>query len=544
MALDGILLNRYVQSIQEKLPLKINKIFQYSDHEIIFYTFNQQKILVYASMHAQTNRLQLLSDFHEKSHQSSNFLQLLKKHVEGGTITSIKQRGFDRVVKLSIATKDQLFEDVQYTLAIELMGKYANMILIDDNNKIIDALYRIAPYQNSKRIIIPSAPYIEVDSLSKESPLSYKNEPVSLILKQFEGFSPILAREMEYRVKNGENYHDVLTQLLSSNTLFIAKEKPSIFHAIPLLHTEYTFQAFDLHQGLTHVYQTLDSKKRIKDITNDVAKTIKRELKKALSKKEKLEAALLDSKDADEYRIKGDYCYTYAHLINKGSEEITLPTFDQEDTITISLNPKLNAIQNGQLYYKKYQKLVSAIPHIKHQIQLAQDKIDYFLQLDAQLSYVSVEDAIEIKEELASLGYFKQQKKKKQTKKTKPNVIIINYDEYTTFYIGKNNLQNDYVTFTLASKKDTWFHTNHHHGAHVVVASTKALEENHIRDAALLAAYYSKARHSSSVEVMYTKVANVKKIPQAPKGMVSVSTYQSIFIDPDEAKVQALLAKK
>jgi predicted ribosome quality control (RQC) complex YloA/Tae2 family protein len=184
------------------------------------------------------------------------------------------------------------------------------------------------------------------------------------------------------------------------------------------------------------------------------------------------------------------------------------------------------------------------VPHINHQIQLAQHKIDYFIQLEAQLSYVSVDDAIEIKEELAGLGYFKQQKKKKTNKKLKPNVLIVHYDENTTFYIGKNNIQNDVVTFTLASKKDTWFHTRHHHGAHVVVASTKELQENHIRDAALLAAYYSKARLSSSVEVMYTKVANIKKIPQAPKGMVSVTTYQSIFIDPDESTVLAILSRK
>jgi predicted ribosome quality control (RQC) complex YloA/Tae2 family protein len=320
VALDGILLNQYVKSIQKKLPLKINKVFQYSDHEIVFNTFNQKKVVVYASMHAQTNRLQLLNDSNEKSHQTSNFLQLLKKHLESGTITSCEQKGFDRVVKMKITAKDEVFEPVEYTIAIELMGKYANMILIDENNRIVDALYRIAPYQNSKRIIIPSAPYIEVDSLDKKSPLLYHDEPVDELLEHFEGFSPILAREMEYRIKNNENYHEVLNDLLTSEVLYVANEKPSVFHAIPLTHTSYTFSELDLHEGLTFVYQTLDNKKRIKDITNDVAKTIKRELKKSLSKKEKLEHALLDSKDADEYRIKGDYCYTYANQIHKGME--------------------------------------------------------------------------------------------------------------------------------------------------------------------------------------------------------------------------------
>lgn len=545
VALDGILLHTYVASIQKKIPLKINRIFQYSDHEIVFHGFNREKVVLYASMHAQTNRLQLLRESNEKSHQTSNFLSLLKKYCESGTLVSLEQNGFDRIVKMKITSKNELFETISTTIAIELMGKYANMVLIDENNLIIDSLYRIAPYQNSKRIIIPSAPYVEVDSLQKKSPLTYTNEATDQLLEHFEGFSPILANEMEYRIKNKECFHDVLTSILESDTLYVANEKPSVFHAIPLTHTNYTFSEFGLHEGLTHVYYTLDSKKRIKDITNDVAKTIKRELKKALSKKEKLENALIDSEDADEYRIKGDYCYTYATLIHKGMSKVTLPTFDQQDTITFDLNPKLSAIQNGQLYYKKYQKLISSVPHIENQIKLAQDKIDYFHQLDDQLSYISVEDAIEIKEELAGLGYFKQQKKKKKnTKKSKPNVLIIKYDEDTLFYVGKNNIQNDAVTFTLASKKDTWFHTRHHHGAHIVVSSSKPLQENHIRDAALLAAYYSKARYSSSVEVMYTKVANIKKIPQAPKGMVSVSTYQSIFIDPDETTTKNIISRK
>lgn len=544
MALDGILLNQYVKSIQKKLPLKINRIFQYSDHEIVFHAFNRGKVIVYASMHAQTNRLQLLNESNEKSHQSSNFLQLLKKHLELGTITALEQNGFDRIVKMTISNKNELFETTSYTLAIELMGKYANMILINDKGIIIDALYRIAPFQNSKRIVIPTAPYVDVDRLDKKDPRNYSNEPIDQFTELFEGFSPLLAREMEFRIKNGEVYHDIFNTISTSETLYVADEKPTVFHAIPLTHTGYNFSAFPLHEGLTFVYQTLDNKKRIKDITNDVAKTIKRELKKALNKKEKLEQTLLDSKDADVFRIKGDYCFTYADRIHKGMDEVTLPTFDQQGNITLELDPKLTAIQNGQQYYKKYQKLVSSVPHIKNQIKLVEDKIDYFTQLDDQLYYVSVEDALEIKEELANLGYFKQQKKNKNTKKQKPNVTILQYDENTVFYIGKNNLQNDAVTFTLASKKDTWFHTRHHHGAHVVVSSSKELQENHIRDAALLAAYYSKARFSSSVEVMYTKVANIKKIPQAPKGMVSVNIYQSIFIDPDELIAQTILSRK
>lgn len=544
MALDGILLHRYQQSIKEHLPLKINKITQLSDHEIVFHCFSTKKVYLYASLHAQTNRLQLLDKLVEKSNSTSNFLDILKKRCEPGKIVSINQVGFDRVIKLIVESKDELFETIQTTIVIELMGKYANMILVNQENKIVDALYRIAPFQNSKRILVPTATYVEIDSLNKKSPLEYSDEPIDSLLEQFEGFSPILAREFEYRIMHQESYHNILHEILASNTLYVAKENPTVFHAIELKHTDETFETFGLHDGLTHIYQTLDYKKRIKDVTNNVEKIIKRELKKARTKKEKLEFEKTKVDDASYYKECGDYCFMFSHEIKKGATSFTATRFDDQSTFNIALNPKLSAIENGQNYYKKYQKVVSSIPHLNKQIKLVEDKINYFSLLSEQIDYCDIADAIEIKEELASQGYFAQEKHKKNNKKKAPNITKIVFDENTTIYVGKNNIQNDYVTFTLASKKDIWFHTRHHHGAHVIVSSKIALEEPQIRAAANLAAYYSKARHSSSVEVMYTKVANIKKIPQAPKGMVSVLQYQSIFIDPESDIIERILNKK
>ena len=494
-------------------------------------------------MHAQTNRLHLMNQLDEKSSISTNFLMLLKKYCEGGKILAMNQFGFDRVVKMQIGYHNDLFEEKSMIIAIELMGKYANMILIDENNKVIDALYRIPPYQNSKRIIVPTAQYIEVESLNKKSPLDYTGESDQL-LELYEGFSPVLAREVSHRIRNGELFDDILNQLLTSDYLYVANEKPTIFHAIPLLHTGLSFEQFELHQGLNQVYQSLDHKKRVKDVTSDLEKIIKRELKKAITKKEKLEKACSSADDAYLYKELGDYCFTYASQIPKGAQEVVLDTFDQTSKITIPLDPKLNAIQNGQLFYKKYQKQVSSVPHITNQIALAQEKIDYFTQLEDQLSYCDVSDALEIKDELTKSGYFYQQKQKKQTKKQKPSYMEVKFDQHTVIYIGKNNIQNDYVTFTCARKKDTWFHTRHHHGAHVVISSELPLAEKHIRAGAMLAAYYSKARHSSSVEVMIATISQIKKIPQAPKGKVAVGQYQSIFIDPDEAIVKSILSRK
>ncbi len=544
VALDGILLHRYQQSIKKHVPLKVNKITQPSDNEIIFHCFAKKKIYLYVSLHAQTNRIQLLENESEKSSHSTNFLMLLKKYAEGGSIVSFEQVGFDRIIHVTLEKRNDLFELQQTTIAIELMGKYANMILIDQNRKIIDALYRIAPYQNSKRIIIPTAKYEVMESLDKKSPLQYTNEPSDQLLENFEGFSPILAREFDYRIRNNEYYHTILQTILSSNTLFVAKEKPSIFHAIPLTHTTLTFESFDLHDGLTHIYQHLDHKKRVKDITNNVAKIINRELKKARNKKEKLEQEVKKVSDASTFQEYGDYCFMFASSIQKGATSFKATHFEDQRELTIALDPKLSAIENGQLYYKKYQKLVSSLPHLQKQIDIVNEKIHYFSLLEEQLTYCNVHDAMEIKEELSSLGFFAQEKQKKKTKSKAPNITTIPFDDDTTIYVGKNNIQNDYVTFKLASKKDTWFHTRHHHGAHVVVSSNRILEEKHIRAAAMLAAYYSKARHSSSVEVMYTKVANIKKIPQAPKGLVSVLSYQSLFIDPDESIIETILQKK
>ncbi len=533
MALDGILLHKYKLDIKAKLPLKINKITQASDHEIIFQCFAKKKMYLYVSLHAQTNRIQLVDDVEIKSSLSTHFLNLLRKVGRAGRIVDIQQMGFDRIIKLTIAGKNELYEDTQTTIVVELMGKYANMIIVDENNKIIDALYRIPPYLNSKRILVPTATFVDVDSLNKRNPLTYQDEPADQLLELFEGFSPMLAREFEYRIKNNEAYHDILNSILTSNTLYVAQEKPTVFHAIPLKHTHYEFETHDLNDGLTYLYNSLDHRKRINDITNNVEKIIRRELKKARSKKEKLEIEINKSDDAAQLKEFGDYCYMFAHEIKKGAQQFTATRFEDGSSILIELDPRYNAIENGQLYYKKYQKRMASIPHLQKQIALSSTKIEHLSQLLEQLEYSDINDALEIRDELAAQGYYFQQKQRKQKHKKKISLMKIEFDPNATIYIGKNNLQNDYLTFKLAKKTDTWFHTRHYHGAHIVVATNQPLSEALIRLAAMLATYYSKARESSSVEVMYTKIANVKKIPQAPKGMVNVKRYQSIFIDVD-----------
>lgn len=542
MALDGILLHKYQGLINSELPLKINRITQPSDHEIIFHCFSKQRLFLYISLHAQTNRIQFIDQLDTKNSLNTHFLMLLRKVSQGGKITKIEQMGFDRILKLTILARNDLFEMEETTLVVELMGKYANLILVDKNNKIVDALYRIAPYLNSKRILVPTAPFVDVDGLNKKSPLTYQDEPIDQLMEHFEGFSPQLAREFEYRIKNGENYHELLQKILDSKHLYVAPKKPNLFHAIELKHTGYDFEAFDLNGGLTYIYNSLDHKKRVSDVTNNIEKIIRRELKKSINKKEKLEIEIDKSEDANLYKEYGDYCYMFAKQVNKGDDQLIAQSYEDESILNIPLDPRYNAIENGQLYYKKYQKLMASIPHLEKQINLAQQRIEHLSQLLEQLEYSDVADAIEIKEELAQQGYFFQQKSRKPKQKKKVSLTQIELDADTTIYIGKNNIQNDYLTFNFAAKSNMWFHTRHHHGAHVIVVSSVALSETTIRLAAMLATYYSKARQSSSVEVMYTQVSNLKKIPQAPKGMVNVKQYQSIFIDVDQSMVEAALA--
>ena len=278
----------------------------------------------------------------------------------------------------------------------------------------------------------------------------------------------------------------------------------------------------------------IDEKDRIKQQTSDLAKFIQNEYQRNVHKLNKLQQTLFESQNSDDLRIKGDLLFANLHLLKKGQKEITVENYYDGTMMTIPLDERYDGKTNANKYYAKYQKAKKALSHLQEQIQITENEIHYFDTLITMMDNASYYDALEIKEELENLGYLKKKKTKQVHRPQKLHIETYITKDQIPIYVGKNNLQNDYLTFKMAAKNDMWFHVKDMPGSHVVVHSQN-LDEYTIRLASQLAAYFSKGKHSSSVPVNYTLVKTLKKPQGGKPGQVILSHYSTIYIDPDES---------
>lgn len=541
MALDGIILNAISHDLQKLVPAKINRIQQVSDDEIIFTIHHQGKKRLLISCHSKYNRINLTERTYKTIDYPNNFVMVLRKHLDNALITNISQIGLDRILRFELTGYDDISDKHQYFLYLELMGKYANLILVDDNGDIIDCLKRIPPYMNSTRILHPGAKYHLPTAHQKQNPFDLpKIDLDNSLVKQLHGFSPILDKEVKYRMAVlKEDFKDIMEEIQNSNTLYLY---PQEFHIIELKHLDVKAHIYPLEIGLDYIYGNLEEEVRIKQQSGDLIKYVKKELTKEENKLIKLERTLDEALNSSINAKYGELLYAYQHQLPNHQTSVEVVDFETGESITIPLDPKLTINQNAKKYFHKYNKSKNAKIEVAKQIDICTKKIQYLQAINEQLGFANVEDALEIKEELVNKGfYFKNHKVTRRKKNTKPHFLTLKIED-TLIYVGKNNVQNDYLTFKLAHKQDTWLHVKDLHGAHVLIKNSNP-DEKLLRIGALLAAYYSKGRLSSSVPVNYCPVKNLKKIKNSPLGKVALSNYKTIYIDPDELSVQELLKK-
>jgi len=537
MAYDGIMMSRVVDEMSTQiLRGRINKIYQISQYELLFNIRSQSRSYkLFISIHPMYARVQLSSLNYPTPQTPNAFTMLLRKHLEGAYIESIQQIELDRIIDITLVGTNELKDKVRFHIYIEIMGKHSNAIITFENNKIIDCLKRVAPSFNTQRILQPGAMYQLPPMIKKENPFDSLYQISDNLTKIYQGFSPELSREVIYRIDNGENFSDIMKTISHSHSLYLHKDKQKeYFHVIPLTHLQVSYQEYSLFDGLDKHYDLIDQKDRIKQQTSDLNKYIHNEYQKNVMKLNKLEKDLFDSQNSDDYRIKGDLLFAYLHLIEKGQKEITVENYYDGNMMTIELDERYDGKTNAKRYYNKYQKAKNALHYLQEQISLTKEEISYFDSLMALMENATYYDALEIKEELENLGYLKKKKTKQiQKKKNKFHIETYQTKDGITIYVGKNNLQNDYLTFKLASRFDMWFHVKDMPGSHVVVHSEK-LDEYTIRLASKMAAYFSKGKHSSSVPVNYTQIRTLKKPHSSKPGKVILDHYQTIYIDPDD----------
>ena len=534
MALDGIVLSKVKESLDSKLPIKINKISQSSDTEIIFNVhFNNQRSNLVISLHANFNHITISNNSYNDFPTPSTFVMVLRKYITNGIITSIKQNQYDRYLLLNIKALNNLYDEKEYILSVELMGKYANLILVDkETNKIIDAYKKIPPYENSKRTILVGANFEQVGSQNKKDPFNMDNIDFNeSLVNQLQGFSKTLEQEVRYRL-NRESFSEIMKKIIESSSLYIYEDD---YHIIPLTYKNSTYKEISIDEGFDFLFYNKSQKERIKSVTDDIFKFTKRQIKHYTTKLVKLNSSLQEALNLESDKTNADLLYLVNNLDQKGLKQIEVSDYNDEKHI-IKLDPKLSIKQNANKYYQSYSKKRKGKDYIEEQIRICEMEITYFEGILEQLSIASYQDGLQIKEELIKYGYLK--KKQTTNKKKKINLYQVNNGKYLITW-GKNNIQNDYLTFSYAYKNHTFFHAQKYHGSHVVVNGNN-LDEETIRLAANIAAYNSKGRYSSSVPVDYCEIKDVKKIKGSKIGYVSIKNQKTIYIDPEEIKLDII----
>ena len=535
MALDGIILNKVKQDLEKYLPIRINRISETSKTEVVFNVHaNTIRTNLVVSLHSNYNHICISDKNFTTYNDPSTFVMVLRKHILNGIITNIDQFEYDRYLLLYIKARDELYDEKKYILSVELMGKYANLILVDENNKIIDALKKIPPYENTRRTILPGAEFILPDKQNKLDPFTNPkiNYDESLV-KQLQGFSKLLENEVRSRVNNNESFESIMNIIKDSSNMYLTKVNDIYeFHVLPLTHISNEYTIWDIQKAFDEIYFEDDEKERIKNISEDLYKIVKRQIKHFKTKVEKLEYSLQEAKNLQADKDNGDLLYMHNNLEQKGLHEIEITDYEGNKKI-IKLDPKLSVKANANKYYSLYQKKRKGKIYIEEQLQIANNELEYFNSLNEQLSIANYSDALDIKEELSKYGYLKKPISKNKKKKS-INLYQVKVDDHIITF-GKNNIQNNYLTFDYAKANYTWFHAKQFHGSHVVV-DTDSPSEKIIRTCANLAAYYSQGRMSSSVPVDYCLVKDVKKVKGTKPGFVTFKNYKTIYIDPIDDK--------
>ena len=531
MALDGIVLNKIVDNLDKQTPIRINKIYSLGKNELIFNvrTGNKSARLL-ISGDSNQNRIHFTDRSYMHDNEPTNFVMLLRKHLLNGQIIKIEQYNYDRIIRIDIENYNSIGDKVLAHLYLELMGRYANIIFTDSGNIIYDAVKRISPLENPNQVIVPGAKYIfNYDNTKKDI---FKAKTYNLnesLVDQFSGVSPTLEKEIQYRIKSlNESFDDIIKLIKNSNELVISsQDNSSDFHIIELKHKYNSFKHSTFDEGFDLYYYDKSQQERIKQSTHDLLKFLRKEHKKQSKKLIKLNQELEFNQNSSMNLKYGDLITTYQYNIKKGMPYVNLIDYDTEQEVSIVLDEKLSPIENAQKYYKKYRKQSNSLKHLSEQISHANNEILYFELLIEQLSYADINSATEIRQELIDKKYiYDKSKYKKVKKKAKPNFTSINYNG-TQIKIGKNNIQNDYLTKN-SSRNAFWFHVQSYHGSHVIVESD-TLEEDTIIFAATLATYFSKARNSSNVEVNYTQIKNIKRTNV--KGLVQLKEYKTVLIE-------------
>ena len=547
MSFDGFFLHHLTKELQEQILWgRIQKVNQPFEQELVLtIRNNRQNYKLLLSAHPVFGRVQLTKTDFQNPQSPNTFTMIMRKYLHGALIENIEQIENDRILEMSISNKNEIGDQIKVTMIIEIMGKHSNIILLDKNEgKIIESIKHIGFTQNSYRTILPGSRYLAPPKIQAQNPFTISDETLFEILqtedlaannlqKLFQGLGRDTAAELSQRLKTDTFKNFKL--FFDSPTSPTLTEKS--FTAITFSNSQETFGS--LSDLLDYFYQDKAERDRIAQQASDLIHRIQNELEKNKKKLKKQEQELQDTDKAEEFRQKGELLTTYLNQVPNNQDSVELDNYYTGQKVSIPLNKALTPSQNAQRYFKKYQKLKEAVKHLGNLISETKATIQYLESVDNALNQASLSEISEIREELVQTGFVKRRHREKIQKRKKPEPYLAS-DGKTIILVGKNNLQNDELTFKMSKKGELWFHAKDIPGSHVLIKDNLNPSDEIKTDAAELAAYFSKARLSNLVQVDMIEAKKLNKPSKAKPGFVTYKGQKTLRVTPNEAKIKAM----
>ena len=550
MSFDGFFLHHMTAELRANLEGgRIQKINQPFEQEIVLnIRSNRQSHKLLLSAHSILGRVQLTQTEFTNPKVPNTFTMILRKYLQGAVIEEIKQLENDRILEFTVSNKDEIGDHIQATLIVEIMGKHSNIILVDKSEqKIIEAIKHVGFSQNSYRTILPGSTYIRPPETHSLNPYTVSDEKLFEILSTqelspknlqqvFQGLGRDTASELASHLQTD--------RLKNFRAFFDQATHPSLtdksYAALPFANSPENQPHFEsLSSLLDFYYQDKAERDRVAQQANELIKRVASELEKNRKKLIKQEQELADTETAELVRQKGELLTTYLHQVPNDQPSVRLDNYYTGQELEIELDVTLTPSQNAQRYFKKYQKLKEAAKHLTNLIEETKATIVYLESVDTMLGQASLAEIDEIREELIETGYLKRRHREKIHKRQKPERYLAT-DGKTIILVGKNNLQNDELTFKMAKKGELWFHAKDIPGSHVVITDNLDPSDEVKTDAAELAAYFSKARHSNLVQVDMIEAKKLHKPTGGKPGFVTYSGQKTLRVTPTEEKIKTM----
>ena len=575
MAFDGITVAALTKELKETIcDGRIAKIAQPESDELLLTIKTkegQRRLSISAS--ASLPLIYLTNDNKPSPMTAPNFCMLLRKHIGNGRIVDVSQPGLERIIQFRIEHLDELGDLRQKTLVIEIMGKHSNIIFCDEKDQIIDSIKHVPAQMSSVREVLPGRPYFIPDTMEKQDPLTAADEDFSRALRgkpmriskavytSFTGISPVVAEEICYlagidsQMTASDLTDDMLTHLYRqfqyymedvrngafTPVIYFDGNTPNEFSALPLTH----FQNLEkkeygsISEVLSTYYATRNTLVRIRQKSADLRHIVQTALERNRKKYELQSRQLKDTENRDLYKVYGELINAYGYQLPEGSKELTALNYYTGEEITIPLDPVKTPQENAQKYFARYNKQKRTYEALTELISETGDEIRYLESVESALDIALYEeDLTQIKEELSQAGYIRRRQQKKKAKILSRPLHYVSSDGYH-MYVGKNNLQNEELTFHFASGNDWWFHAKGVPGSHVILKSGgDEVPDRTFEEAGRLAAYYSKNRGSEKAEIDYIEKKHVKKVNGGRPGFVIYHTNYSLVIDSDISGIE------